>query len=160
MSVDNKTKNNMRRVIRILMIVLAVCLLLCALALPIANNAIALGIEKDLRALPLPEGTELVESTSAAGNLTGNGNGMQYFGAILLKSDRPLAELRDHYAREKQDTFSCIVMPQTERRVAAVENRELCFFAAPTEEGYYIVYTFGSAPAALWDLLDLDLRGH
>ena len=50
-------------------------------------------MEKELCETPLPEKTELIESISRAGKLTGNGNGMQYFGAILIRSDLSLEEL-------------------------------------------------------------------
>ena len=59
---------------------IAVVLLLFAVVIPVVNNAIALGVENDLKNIPLPEKTELVESTSKAGKLVGNGNG--YVGVV------------------------------------------------------------------------------
>ena len=35
----------------------------------------------------------LIESLSEAGRLTGNGNGLQYFGAVLIRSELSLEEL-------------------------------------------------------------------
>ena len=42
----------------------------------------------------LPKNTELIESIYKAGKLVGNGNGMQYFGVILIKSELPLLFLK------------------------------------------------------------------
>ena len=44
----------------------------------------------------LPKNTELIESIYKAGKLVGNGNGMQYFGVILIKSERPLLFLKSN----------------------------------------------------------------
>ena len=63
----------------------------------IANNCIADSIEKDLRAIELPENTRLVESVSIAGKMFGNGNGMQYIGVILVESDMSPEELEEYY---------------------------------------------------------------
>ena len=63
------------------------------ISIPLINNHTAYKVEKELCETPLPEKTELIESISRAGKLTGNGNGMQYFGAILIRSDLSLEEL-------------------------------------------------------------------
>lgn len=59
---------------------------ICA-SVPAVNDMYAREVARELAAVPLPEGTELIEKTSAAGKFFGNGNGMQYFGAVLLKAD-------------------------------------------------------------------------
>lgn len=95
-----------------------------------------------------------------AGKLTGNGNGMQFLGAILIKSDLSEEELNHYYAKYREDEWSCIVERQTSNRVDAVENGDLIFKALKPDEKlthYYIVYTWGSSDYAL---SDLDLRGH
>ena len=61
--------------------------------IPLINNQCAYMVEKKLCETPLPEKTEFIESLSRAGKLTGNGNGMQYFGAILIESELSLEEL-------------------------------------------------------------------
>ena len=60
----------MRRSIRGMMIVLAVVLLVMGLAVPIANNAVAMRLARVMEALSLPESAELVDSTSLSGRLT------------------------------------------------------------------------------------------
>ena len=56
----------------------AVVLIGGVIAIPLINNHTAYKVEKKLCETPLPEKTELIESISRAGKLTGNGNGMQY----------------------------------------------------------------------------------
>lgn len=165
MALDTQRKNRLRYVIRVTMVAVAVLLLFFALGIPIANNAIALGIEKDLKAIPLPQHTQVVESTSVASKLTGNGNGMQYFGAVLLKSDLSLDELYDHYRPYRQGLHDCLIEPQSGSAIRpagqALHGAAVPFFLDPVEgEGYYILYSWGNAPAWLRDLLDTDLRGH
>ena len=59
-------------------ILAAVVLIGGVISIPLINNHTAYKVEKKLCETPLPEKTELIESISRAGKLTGNGNGMQY----------------------------------------------------------------------------------
>ena len=160
MALSNQHKNRMRQVIRTTMITLAVLILVIALAIPVANNAIALGVENDLKSIPLPEKTELVESTSKAGKLVGNGNGMQYFGAILIKSDLSPEELDAYYQVYRTGQFDCLVEAQLSSDILPLEGGDLAFQHTEYGVGYYIVYTWGDAPDWLETWLDTDLRGH
>ena len=165
MALDIKGKNRLRYVIRVTMVAVAILLLFFALGIPMINNAIALGIEGELKSIPLPRDTEVVESTSVASKLTGNGNGMQYFGAVLLKSDLTLEELYDHYRPYRQGLDDCLIEPQIESaiRPAGVYMHgaiDLAFRTSVESGGYYILYSWGTAPDWLQDLLDTDLRGH
>lgn len=155
MALATKQKDKIRRWLRVTMVFVAVVLLLFSVVIPIVNNAIALGVEKDLESLPLPEKTELVESTSLAGKMVGNGNGMQYFGAILIKSDLPAETLTAYYA-----DYDCTVEPQINASIRAAGNKNLSFLHKEYGVGYYIVYTWGDAPDWLQAWLDTDLRGH
>lgn len=163
MAISNKQKDRIRRVIRIVMVTIAVFLLLLALVVPVANNAVALGVERELKALPLPPDTEMVASISKAAKLTGNGNGMQYFGAVLLKSELSSQELNAHYAAYAEDAYDYLVEPQS--------GTEICprgeslhggvhFSVSADSAGYYVLYSWGSAPEWARDWLDTDLRGH
>ena len=64
------------------------------LATPFINDDVSKKTANELADLPLPGNTELIESVHESGKLVGNGNGMQYFGAILIKSDLSLEELK------------------------------------------------------------------
>ena len=160
MALQEKQKNKFRLWIRVTMVFIAVVLLFFAVVVPIFNNAVALGVEKDLKKIPLPENTELVESVSKAGKLVGNGNGMQYFGAVLIKSELSLEELDLYYANYRQGLFDCLIQPQTEPEISVADG-SLAFQHKDYDDGtYYVVYTWGSAPSWLRDVLDTDLRGH
>ena len=154
MALQERHKNKLRLWIRVAMVFTAVVLLLFSVGIPIANNAIALGVENDLKSLPLPEKTEQVESTSTAGKLVGNGNGMQYFGAILIKSDLDSDVLVAYYA-----DYDCYITRQSAAEIIMTDGA-LSFRHGEYDETYYIVYRWGSAPNWLQDWLDTDLRGH
>lgn len=130
-----------------------------AVVIPAVNDSTAHGIEKSLLELPLPERTELVESCSAAGKLEGNGNGMQYFGAILIKTELSAEELETHYSAYRANEWECVVQKQDG---AAIDwlHTQISFKAlknAESTDGYYMVYSWGSSD---FSLRDLDLRGH
>ena len=160
MALQERHKNRLRSWIRVTMVFIAVVLLLFAVVIPVVNNAIALGVENDLKNIPLPEKTELVESTSKAGKLVGNGNGMQYFGAILIKSDLSPEELDAYYQEFRTGQFDCLVEAQLSSDILPIEGGDLAFQHTEYGVGYYIVYTWGDAPDWLETWLDTDLRGH
>ena len=160
MALQEKHKNKLRLWIRVTMVFVAVVLLLFAVGIPVANNAIALGVENDLKDIPLPENTVLVESTSKAGKMVGNGNGMQYFGAILIESDLSFEELDAYYQAYRAGSFDCLIAEQVSSDILVVEHGDLAFRHTEYGDGYYIVYTWGSAPDWARDWLDTDLRGH
>ena len=83
----------MKKILKILCVIAIIAVILFVISIPIVNDMSAAKVEWDLKKLPLPEQTEFIESTSKAGKLVGNGNGMQYFGAILIKSELTLDEL-------------------------------------------------------------------
>lgn len=158
----NRQKERTRAVIRVLMVFVAVILLVVALGIPVANNAVALSVQRRLESLPLPEHTTLEEATSVAGKLAGSGNGMQYFGAVLLHSELSLEELSAHYIPHRQNLFDCVVEKQTGAEICPQGEglvQAVAFSASPEEEGWYVLYSWGSAPKGLKGWLDLDLRG-
>lgn len=160
MALQERHKNRLRLWIRITMVFVAAVLLLFSVGIPIVNNAIALGVEKDLKSLPLPEKTEFIESTSKAGKLVGNGNGMQYFGAILIKSDLSPEELDVYYQPYRTGQFDCLIAGQSDNNILVIEHGDLAFRYDEYGVGCYIVYTWGNAPDWLQGWLDTDLRGH
>ena len=121
---------------------IAIILLVGFLAsVPVVNNLTAKGVEKELKEIPLPDHTEMVEALSKAGKLVGNGNGMQYFGAILLKSEKSLDELSIYYSQQSD----AIVKEQKTQEIGFLEHSRLSFKTNITDsEDYYIVYLFGT----------------
>lgn len=158
---NNKMKEKYRKIIRGIMIILAALLLLIALVIPIVNNAIALGVERELKTLPLPADTRCVESISIAAKVSGNGNGMQYYGALLLESELSLEKLQAHYAAYAGDRMNfAIVKPQEGQQLPGVDHPYT--FTSVLEEGkaYYGVYGYDYSEKVLQGWLNMDIRGH
>jgi len=122
----------------------------------LTNDRSAQAVADGLAALPLPEDTQRLETVSRAGKLAGCGNGMQYFGAILLESPLTLEELDAYYAPYRADEWSCVVERQEGQGIRAVEHGGLSF-SAPVGERCYVVYSWGEG-VELFALL--DPRGH
>ena len=121
------------------------------------NNNIAYKVEKKLCETPLPEKTELIESISRAGKLTGNGNGMQYFGAILIQSELSLKELDDYYSDHRSNEWEYLVEIQEGQSIDVIDHETLNFGKEINDAGYYIVYSWESENSLL---KELDIRGH
>lgn len=124
-------------------------------SVPFVNDFFAKNVENSLVEIALPENTQMVESVSKAGKLVGNGNGMQYFGAMLIKSEQTLEELAAYYADVNAEI---VVKVQTSQAIECLEHAQLSFTTEITEEeNYYIVYLFGEGLAPF---SQLDIRGH
>ena len=118
--------------------------------IPLSNDRAARNVEQQLVSITLPENTELVESVSKAGKLTGNGNGMQYFGAMLIKSELTLDELSAFYS-------VAVVKKQTSQKIEVVEHEQMSFETVIDGDDYYIVYMFDGSSSFF---ANLDIRGH
>lgn len=124
-------------------------------SVPFVNDFCAKNVENSLVEIALPENTRMVESVSKAGKLVGNGNGMQYFGAMLIKSEQTLEELSAYYADVNTEI---VVKEQTTQAIECLEHAQLSFTTEITDaENYYIVYLFGEGIAPF---SQLDIRGH
>ena len=143
--------------IKVVGILAAVVLIGGSLSIPLINNLIAYKVEKALCEIPLPEKTELIESLSQAGKLTGNGNGMQYFGAILIRSELSLEELDAYYSDYRSNEWEYLVETQEGQPIEVIDHRTLQFTEEIKDSGYYIVYSWGSGNSLLEEL---DIRGH
>ena len=135
----------------------AVVLIGGVISISFINNNIAYKVEKELCETPLSEKTELIESISRAGKLTGNGNGMQYFGAILIQSELSLKELDDYYSDHRSNEWEYLVEIQEGQSIDVIDNETLNFGKEINDAGYYIVYSWESENSLL---KELDIRGH
>lgn len=135
----------------------AVVLIGGVISISFINNNIAYKVEKELCETPLPEKTELIESISRAGKLTGNGNGMQYFGAILIRSDLSLEELDAYYSGYRSNEWECLVETQEGQSIEVIDHETLQFSEEIKDSGYYILYSWESGNSLLEEL---DIRGH
>lgn len=148
----------MKKLLKIICIIVAILPVLFMISIPIANDFSAVKTKNRLKNIPLPKNTQYVEAISKAGKLTGNGNGMQYFGAILIKSELSKEELSSYYSTYDEDDWYCSVEKQKGQQIVFIEHDTLLFKTdIPAEEQYYIVYTWGNGN----DLFsELDIRGH
>ena len=147
-----------QRALRIVLLSLALLLIFAigvSVAIPSVNNRIASGVMKKLAKAPLPEGSSVIEKKWFAGNLVGNGNKMQYLGALLVKSNMSASELEAFY--EGATGLDCTVTAQVGSTVAGAGSADAAFDTSPAGEGWFAVIAWGSSSLAV---LDLDLRAH
>lgn len=130
------------------------------ISVPIINDHTANNVRETLLNCPLPEKTSLCDSVSAAGKLDGNGNGMQYFGAILIQSQLDKKSLETYYTTYRDSKWSYIVDIQSSERLAMIEHRNISFsFLSNVTDfsNYYVVYSWGTSN---FIFSDFDIRGH
>lgn len=149
-------------------IAVIVCILLVLLAYPMihfANNHIAKKLENRLLECPLPPNTQIIESSSVAGKMLGNGNGMQWFGILIVKSDLDKDGLSEWYWREMDtgETDELAVYRQESPRVFEFGN--VLFEKKDEFEDCYQIRLCGNLPIGTEhsfaeNLLNADLRGH
>ncbi len=143
-----------------LMWVIAGVVVLALVGVPVAvtlvNDAAARRVQAQLLEFQLPDDAELLDSMSQAGKLTGNGNGMQYLGALLINSDKSATELRQFYAEvEDESGLQITVTPaQDVQGFHGVGG----FLADAGIEGTFVVVAWGDGPG--WFFENFDLRGH
>lgn len=143
--------------LKIVGILAAAILIGGVISIPLINNHAAYKVEKALCEIPLPKETELIESLSQAGKLTGNGNGMQYFGAILIRSELSLEELEAYYSDYRSNEWEYLVEIQEGQSIEVIDHGGLQFSEEIKGSGYYIIYSWGSGDFLL---KELDMRGH
>ena len=142
--------------LKVVGILAAVVLISGVISIPLTNNHTAYKVEKTLFEIPLPEETELIE-LSHAGKLTGNGNGMQYLGAILIRSELSLEELDASYSDYRSNEWEYLVETQEGQSIEVIDHGTLQFSEEINDSGYHIVYSWGSGNPLLEEL---DIRGH
>lgn len=126
-------------------------------AAPFVNDRVAEKTVEELAELPLPENTKYIESVCEAGKLIGCGNGMQYFGAILIQSELSQEELETYYSNFAEHDWECVVENQVGAEIR-IAGEGVTFFSTDVEgDNYYIVYSWGDNDT-IFD--DFDIRGH
>lgn len=125
--------------------------------IPIFNDNTAKKTAQNVKEIALPTNTECVETFSKAGKLVGNGNGMQYLGGILIKSELSLQELQSYYSQYTKNEYECIVEQQTDKNISFIEHGTVSLHTDINSESYYIVYSWGDSNSVF---SVLDLRGH
>ena len=149
----------MKKRIQKIILILGIIFLFSILILPrYYNDYIAKTIANEIKEIPLPEKTEFLEKKYVAGKLNGCGNGMQYYGAILIKSELSENELKEYYNMFSDSEWSNIVEKQIGNSIEMIEHRDI-FFQTKFEDNvdYFIVYTWGDYSGIA---SELDIRGH
>ena len=148
-----------KKPIKLIVIVLAVALLpvLVMGGGHLYNNALLGGLENDLIDTVSKGDVEMIESRSVCGKLNGNGNGMDFFAALLVTgTESEVQAVVDALAEEYGEVG---YLSQTEAKITVkyLEHESLSYFHQNYTDGeYYTVYVYTS------DLPDfpMDLRGH
>ena len=128
----------------------------------VANNRIAGSLEQDLLNYPLPPQTELLDSAAIAAKVAGNGNGMQYIGALLVKSGLTEDELQEYYDACPSDADYAEVLPQETEYIFEYQNYRFDNWQAG--EGVYRValwsHSVSGCEDTAWEaILNCDIRG-
>ena len=129
----------------------------------ISNDEIAKKLEKKLLSTDLPNNTEIIDSISVSGKLVGNGNGMQYFGAILIKTDLSKNDLDEYYNQFRENEWSYIIVAQKSSKIEVIEHGNYKFnkynpLNNAEKEKYYMIYSWGVSKNNF--LQETDVRGH
>ncbi len=118
------------------------------------NNASAQQLEARLQEIPLPPDTKLVDSGWAAQRLAAAGNGMQYAGALLIRSELGLADLEAFYDVHGSDGY---VIATNDERLGRVS---LIFDADHDLAQPDLFMIVSSDEPKGGSIRQLDLRGH
>ncbi len=147
----------MKKIIMAITAIVFGTVILFFVAISIGNDIVAKKTAEDILLVPLPEKTNYIESKCLSGKLVGNGNGMQYFGAILIKSELSLDELQRYYSNYTDNEWTYVVEPQQNSKINVIEHGNLEFESKIDGAGFYIVYSWGSNNS---NFADFDIRGH
>lgn len=154
---DRSIIKKVKLICTIVVSVLFVFILVFMLSIPVVNDCVANKTAKYVERIGLPNNTQYIETFSKAGKLIGNGNGMQYIGGILIKSELSLQELKSYYSQYAINGWECIVEKQTDKHISFIEHGTISFNSDINSDAYYVVYSWGNANSVF---SELDLRGH
>ncbi|UWG96242.1 hypothetical protein LPY66_15230 [Dehalobacter sp. DCM] len=164
----------MKRILKVLIIaptaiiiVTFVLFVLLFTLTPIVHNLTLNSFAKQLDNCPLPAKTELIEKESVCGKLNGNGDGMDYFACILIKSDLSLDGVESYYkkckfrpAKNRKDYLVDVKIKRVNSEILddeLVEHRDIQFSNLKSVKDYskyFVVLIYdGGYPAGL------DFRG-
>ena len=102
-------KNIVKRILFAIVLALLVLLVVTLFVVsPILNNITLSNFSKQIYNYPLPKNTVLIEKEAVCGKLNGNGNGMDFFACILIKSDMSIDQIKDYYKERKYKTAKSV----------------------------------------------------
>lgn len=130
------------------------------------NSYVLIKFSSQLFEMDLPEGVHVIEKYKVKGKLNGNGNGMDFFACILVKTDRSQEELRDYLNNQKFIPAKNHEIVETEviklqsiqLKTKYVEHEEIEFETLKNEvnfNDYYVLIIYDGGYSA-----DFDISGH
>ena len=155
----SEMKIKLKKSIKVLLTVVIAVIFLLPVFILVVNDITAINVKNDLKKLQLPEKSQLIDSKWIAGKVVGNGNGMQYFGAILIRSELTWDELDRYYSQYRNADWQYQVAVQKTKYIDILDKGGYSFKLPNGEsfDNYYIVYNWGDVNNffSKW-----DLRGH
>ncbi len=152
----------MRRIYKYIMFIFLLLLVPVALLyVPIGNNIILKMYLNELKHLKLNATYEILAADNECGKLVGNGNGMQYFSALLIQSKEDLIW-------ENNDGEGVFLIDVNDTSfydfINGYDYGDYCrsikkkLNEISNTKNYYILYSFKNAPLdSIWNN---DLRAH
>ncbi len=128
---------------------------------PIGNNIILLKYNNDLERVILNADYKVLARDSKCGKLIGNGNGMQYFSALLIQSEETLKWENNDFEGVflidiTDDSFSDLIGDYNLDEHNSDFMKKLKEIENP--DNYYVIYSFYCADLnSIWNS---DLRAH
>lgn len=139
----NKLKRNI--IFKILLlspaIFIGVLFLLIFISGPI-NDRISVNFVRELKQKPLPEKTVIVEENAIADRICGNGDGVQYCGALLLQSELSFDELKEYYQSQFADNEDYNIVEYKTIDESYLEEVHAFHFNTKKDDNYYILYAW------------------
>ena len=109
------------------------------------NNFILKDFEADFEKAVKAEGFEILETKSVCGKLNGNGNGINYFSAVLIKADENEVKALVQGLETEFEVAKYYLQEDIEIATIHNEHGRLEYETALNEnETYYTVYVFES----------------
>lgn len=144
----------MKKLLKRLLILLAVIAVFVGgyAAIHLKNNAIRDDYLREVNAIGLPEEWEVLTAEAECGKITGNGNGMQYYAAKLVRGERP-----------EEDRFQGLIVDSCEEFLAMVgtfyfEEIQAAIAAQADPQSCFVLWDEKDIPSSA--ILDCDIRGH
>lgn len=151
-------RNRIGKIILVIFGIIFTMLIFFLISCPVVNDISAKQVMRDIDAIPLPDNTQVAARFSRAGKLVGNGNGMQFFGAVLLESELSLEELDQYYSSYRKTDWDYIVQEQKTQNIDVIEHGSASFETELVNgKIYYIVFSWGNG---ISPFQDFDLRGN
>ena len=137
---------------------LIVCLVIGMFVLiPNYNNYVLNKFSSQLFKIELPDNISLIDTYKIRGNLNGNGNTMDFFACILVKTNCSKEELQE-FLENKKFTSDVIKMKNNILDTKYVEHEQIVFESLKNEnnlDDYYALIIYDGGYSS-----DFDLLGH